>query len=223
MMSNMFNQAENKNPVIKSLLISLVMNVGVPLLILYLLTKYTGLSELMALIIASLVPIVTGIVELVHNRRLDLVAVLFLLGVLTNIIAIFLGGDARILIIRESFYTGALGLFCFVSLLLMPRPLMFYVGRQMMVGNDPVRISTYNAGWQQPRVRAVHRLITTVWGCALLGEFIVRVIIALTLPLFVAYGLGTTIFVLTMTSTFAWTFAYIRRVRRGGELVPQQS
>lgn len=204
-----------KSP-LKGLLVSLVMNVGVPLLMIYLLTHYARVSELMALSIASIVPIVVSIVEVVQKRRLDLVAFFFLLGIITNIIAIFLSGDAHILIIRESFFSGALGLACFFSLLL-PRPLMFYVGRQMMVGNDPVRLEHYNAGWQNSYVRFVHRTITIVWGSVLFGEFLLRVFIAFTLPTTVAYGLGSTVLVLTLAATFTWTFAFIRHARRKGE------
>src|SRR5579859_4470950 len=136
--SSMSNTMENNLTAkvsIKDLLISLALNVGVPLLIASLLEKYMNASEVTALSIASIVPVVSSIAELVRNRRLDLIAIFSLLGLLTSIIAVFLGGSAQLLVIRESLFTGALGLACFVSLLL-PRPLMFYVGRQMMAGKD---------------------------------------------------------------------------------------
>jgi len=201
---------------IKDLLISLVLNVGVPLLIAYLLERYMHTSEVVALSIASIVPIVNTIVELVRNRRLDLIAIFFLLGLLTSIIAVFLGGSAQLLVIRESLFTGALGLACFFSLLL-PRPLMFYVGRQMMAGKDEAKLYQFNTGWQKPTVRFAHRLITTVWGCALVGEFLVRLVISYTLPATVAYGLGSTILIITIAVTFAWTFGYARYLRRKSE------
>jgi hypothetical protein len=136
-----------------------------------------------------------------------------LLGTLTSILAIFLGGDARLLIIRESFFTGALGLVCLLSLL-MPRPLMFYVGRQMLAGNDVTKLANYNASWQNPYGRFVHRLITTVWGLAYVGEFIVRVILAYTLPPTEAFALGSTLLVVVTAGAFIWTFAYIRHTRQ---------
>lgn len=212
-----------KRSALKDLVVSLIINVGIPLLIIYLLMTYLHVSELLALSVASVIPILASILELVRNRRLDLLAIIFLLGVLSSIVAILVGGDAHLLIIRESFFTAALGLFCFVSLLFLPRPLMFYVGRQMMVGNDPERLKQYNEGWNDPRARSVHRRITTVWGCALLGEFIVRVIIALTLPVITAYAVGSTIFILTLAGTFVWTFAYVRYVTRRAQAAQQQN
>ncbi len=205
---------------IKGLLLSLLINVGLSLLAIQILTSYFHTSEIMALSIASLIPILNSVREVVSERKLDLIAIFFLLGIITNIVAIVMGGSARLLVIRESFFTGALGLICFISLLL-PRPLMFYVGRQMLAGKDPVKLAEFNAGWQNPYVRSVHRLITIVWGCALVGEFIVRVIIAYTLPLRVAFALGGTLLAVVLATTFAWTFAYIRYARKKGEQLAQ--
>ncbi len=197
---------------LKDLFISLLLNVGLPLLIVFWLEKSAHTTEIVALSIASVVPILSSLVELARNRRLDLIAIFFLLGLLSSIAAIFLGGSPQLLVIRESFFTGTLGLACFVSLLL-PRPLMFYVGRQMLCGNDTAKLALFNAGWNNPYTRFVHRLITSVWGAALLGEFLLRLLISYTLAATVAYGLGSTILIVTIAVTFAWTFAYIRRVR----------
>jgi len=173
-------------------------------------TAFTALS------VTAIIPLLSTGVEVIRNRRLDLIAIFSLLGTLTGIITIFLGGDARLLIVRESLFTGVLGLTCFVSLLLFPRPLMFYIIRQVVAGNDVARIQTFNRNWQHtaPRVRSTHRVITTVWGCVFLGEFLVRTLIAYTLPIAVGLVLGSTLFTGMMVATIAWTFAYAHRVQR---------
>jgi len=78
---------------------------------------------------------------------------------------VLLGGNAKVLLIRESFFTAMLGIACFVSLLL-PRPLMFYVNRQFIAGKDPEKIAQCNQQWNHRYARFVHRLITRVWGIA---------------------------------------------------------
>jgi hypothetical protein len=50
-----------------------------------------------------------------------------LLAIATDGVALFVGGRPRLLLVRESLFTGVFGLSCFVSLLL-PRPMMFYFG-----------------------------------------------------------------------------------------------
>jgi hypothetical protein len=95
---------------------------------------------------------------------MDLIAALVFAGFMVSIIAVLLGGNPRVLLVRESFFTGALGVSCFVSLVLFPRPLMFYFGRYFATGDNPAKIAEYNALWQYPYVRHVQRLITLVWG-----------------------------------------------------------
>jgi uncharacterized membrane protein len=109
-------------------------------------------------------------------------------------------------------FTGAFGLACFVSLLL-PRPMMFYFGRHFIAGTDPQRQARFNSAWQLPQVRFAHRLITIVWGCAFVGELILRIILiyhasAATVLIVSPILLGT----LTIV-TMIWAFSYGRRVR----------
>ncbi len=199
---------------VRELLASLVINVGIPLGLFELLTGVEHMSEFNALLIAAIVPLLSTIVGLVRNRHLDLIAIFYLLGTLTSVLAIFMGGDVHLLLIRESLFTGALGVICFLSLFAFPRPLMFYVGRQMVAGKDAEKVARYNQNWSDPRVHRAHRLITTVWGCALLGEFLLRVLIVYTLPTAVALTLSGIIFIVMIATTLAWTFAYGRQLPR---------
>lgn len=196
---------------IRGLLISIVLNAVFPFMLYTLTKRYISSSELVALSVAAVFPIVTSIFDVVRSHRLDFIAILALLGILTSVIGVLLGGDPKILLIRESFLTGALGLACFISLL-MPRPLMFYVGRQFMAGNNPVKIAEYNAQWQLPRARQVHRLITTVWGVAYVGEFILRVVLVYTLSAGVVLIVSPFMTGGATVLAIVWTFSYVRRV-----------
>ncbi len=191
---------------------SIVLNAAVPLALYYLAKNSLAASGFTALAIAAAFPLAGSLIGVVRARRLDLIAILALLGIAVSMIGIALGGDPRILLIRESFLTGALGISNFVSLLL-PRPLMFYFGRQFATGGDPVRIAEYDAQYQIPAARRVHRLITIVWGCVFTGEFILRVVMVYTLPIPVVIAISPFIFGGIVLGTITWTFAYIRRVR----------
>jgi hypothetical protein len=73
-------------------------------------------SELTALIFATAFPIPKSAYGLMRRRELDPIAVLALLGIATSILALVLGGGPRLLLIRESFFTGAFGIVCLISL-----------------------------------------------------------------------------------------------------------
>ena len=215
--------SETKSPIgpsrmnIRSFLPSILINGAVPLAI-YLILKHYNYSDLMALSASVLFPVIGSVMRIVRQRKLDLIAAIALMGIVVSIIAVFLGGDPKILLIRESFITGALGIACFVSLLF-PRPLMFYFGRYFATANDPAGRARYNELWQYPYFRFVNRVITVVWGVAYAGEFILRIILVYTLPIAVVLAVSPIILGGLTILTIAWTFAYARRAgRRGAEM-----
>ncbi len=206
---------------LRGILVSLVLNVAIPLLLYTLSKRYISPSEVVALSVASIFPLVDSLFGIVRHRQLDLIAVLALLGTMVGVLGILLGGDAKLLLIRESFFTGALGLVSFMSLFL-PRPLMFYFGRQMVAGRDPEKVATFNAQWQNPSVRFTHRCITIVWGFAFFGEFLLRVVLVYTLPVVVVLGVSPIVTTGITIATLFWTFAYARAAAKRGEVMRQR-
>lgn len=206
----------------RGLLVSIVINAAIPFLLYTLSKKYISSSEVVALSIAALFPIADSVIGIVRHRQLDLIAVITLLGIVTGLIGVLLGGDPKILLIRESFLTCALGIACFVSLLL-PKPLMFYFGRQMMAGRDPVKRAQFDAQYQHPYARFVHRLITIVWGVAYVGEFILRVVLVYTLPTAVVLLVSPFLIGGITVATILWTIGYVRyATKRGREMLQRQ-
>lgn len=190
----------------------IVLNAIIPVILYKLSKRYLSPSELTALLIATTFPIGKSIFDLARRGQVDPISIVVLLGIATDCVALLFGGSARLLLVRESLFTGAFGLACFVSLLL-PRPMMFYFGRHFIAGTDPQRQARFNAAWQLPQVRFAHRLITIVWGCAFVGELILRIILiyhasAATVLIVSPILLGT----LTIV-TMIWAFSYGRRVR----------
>jgi hypothetical protein len=199
---------------------SLVINGAVPLLI-YNLLKSRGASDITALSVAAVVPAIDGIVTVARKRRIDLLSALVLAGIAISIIAVLLGGDPRLLLIRESFLTVALGVACFVSFLL-PRPLMFYFGRYFATADDPAKVANYNALWQYPYFRHVNRVITLVWGVTYVGEFLLRVALVYRLSINQVLAIAPLVFNAITISVILWTFAYARYARRQGDEMRRQ-
>ncbi len=204
---------EMPRPPLRGFLRDVALNAGIPWLLYRLTKRYLSASEVAALAIAAAFPLAKSASELLRRGRLDPIAVLVLLGILVSGVGVSLGGSPRLLLLRESLFTGALGLACFGSLFL-PRPLMFYFGRHFMAGDDPERRREFDASWQRPGVPFVHRLITGVWGAAFLGEFGIRVALIYTLPAAWVLVLSPIVLGAITIGTFVWTFAYVRRVRQ---------
>jgi hypothetical protein len=86
------------------------------------------MSEVMRLMVAGVFPAAHSVIGIARRRSLDIVAVIVIVGISVSIVATFVGGDPKLLLIRESFVTGALGLLG-LSSMLWKRPLMFHIGR----------------------------------------------------------------------------------------------
>jgi hypothetical protein len=199
-------------PLIYSLAWDIALNATIPVGCYYLSKAFVSSSELIALLIATAFPTLKSVYDLRRHRGINPVAVMVLLGIVTSIIALFIGGDPRILLIRESLFTGAFGVACLVSLLF-PRPIMFYFGRYFFAGNDPEKRKVFDGRWQNPIIRRGHQLITTVWGFVYVGEFVIRVILVYELSAAVVLAFSPLLLGLATIFTIIWTFGYAYKLR----------
>jgi hypothetical protein len=205
-------QVPTSRPRMRGLVWGIILNAVIPLILYKLSTRYLSPSELTGLMIATTFPLGKSAVDLVRRGQLDPISIVVLLGLATDGVALLLGGSVRLLLVRESLFTGAFGLVCFISLLF-PRPIMFYFGRYFMAGNDTRRQARFNVSWQLPEVRFSHRLITTVWGCAFVGELAARILLIYhASPATVLVVSPVLIGGVTVVSMI-WAFSYGHRVR----------
>jgi hypothetical protein len=203
----------------RSVLPMLVVDVACPYLTYRFLRQYVpGIPIVFALALSGVFPALGNVVSLIRNRTLDIIGIIVLVGIAVSIVAAFVGGDPKVVLIRESFVTGALGVVCLLSLL-WPRPLLFYIGREFIAGHDPARIARFNAVWQQAGARRTFRIMTIVWGLGWVGEFLAKVgeVLVLSIPQVLIVGPivsnGATI------GLILWTIRYARRSRQQANLL----
>jgi hypothetical protein len=199
-------------PVIIFLIWDIVLNATIPVACYVLVKEFVSASELTALLAATAFPVLKSAYDLRRRRELDPVSALVLLGIGTSILALFLRGDPRVLLIRESFITGAFGIACLISLLF-PRPIMFYFARYFLAGKDPRGREAFNSSVRDPGVRRGHQIVTLVWGLVFSGEFLVRVLMVYSLPIPVVLIVSPVISGLATIFTIIWTFWYARKIR----------
>jgi hypothetical protein len=196
----------------RGILLDIALNAIIPLALYRLSKYYISPSELTALSISAVFPLAKSIFDLVRRQQFDPIAIVVLLGIITSSGGLLLGGSPRLLLVRESLFTGVFGLACFVSLLL-PRPMMFYFGRYFVAGADAQRRERFNASWALPQVRFANRLITIVWGAVYVTELVVRVILIYTISTQLVLVISPILIGGLTLFTIIWTFAYVRRVR----------
>jgi hypothetical protein len=155
------------------------------------------LGETGALIASAVPPIVWSLVELVRFRRIDALSVMVVAGIVLSVAAMALGGSPRMLLLRESLVSGAVGVVFLLSLP-MRRPLIFYLARATVAREMAGGAAHFEALWRErPTLATSMRLMTLVWGVGLTGETALRSWMALTWPIerflvispFIGYGI----------------------------------
>ena len=204
---------------VRGLLPILVLDIACPYLAYtYLTHRVPGISPALALVLAGVFPALGNVLSLIRSRTLDIIGVFVLFGLAVGAATAFLSGDPKLVLIRESFVTGALGVICLFSLL-WRRPLLFFIGRDFSTGHDPVRVAEFNALWQYPGARRVFRIMTMVWGVGWVGEFTLKVLLVLSLPIPRMLVVGPIVSNGVTIALILWTLRYARESRRRGEML----
>ncbi|KMN35424.1 membrane protein [Chromobacterium sp. LK1] len=173
-------------------------------------------GEAGALMFSALPPILWSMAELLRFRRVDALSLLVLLGIALSLLAMLLGGDARLLLLRESLVTGLIGC-AFLASLLIGRPLVFYLARATLARESAQGRERFERLWGLDGFRGAIRQMTLWWGLGLSLEAGARVYMAwiwkvervLLVAPFISYGV--------MGALCLMTLLYRRRMRRAAE------
>ena len=199
----------------RGLLPSLLIN-GVAPYVTYRLFTAIGVESIQALTWSAVFPTIGIIWGFARARRADMIGVISLAFIVVGISTSLISGDPRFILIKESFLTAVFGLACLLSLVFLPRPLMFYFGRQFSSAGDPARAAAFEAMWQYTQFRAVNRNMTLVWGFSYLGEAALRAGLSFILPISVFLIISQVLAIGVTFALISWTMAYARRSARRG-------
>ncbi|MEU4832574.1 VC0807 family protein [Streptosporangium sp. NPDC023615] len=157
---------------------------------LYYVLRAAGVGYVASLVLSSLVPGTGTVVTLVRERRLDSMGLFMVSLMLLSAGLSFAGGDPRLLLLKGALLMVVAGGW-FLATARGPSPLALRFSRPLLEGRTGARQMSWDELWEtSPRFRRVWRVSTALWGAGALVDAAVRVVIALTLPVDVAVGLG---------------------------------
>ena len=166
-------------PSIRTLLPRILFAGVVPLVGYTLIRPHLG-SDAAGLAIVSVFPMADIAFERKRTGHFDPIGIIALIGITAGLIsALVFHGDATMLKIRESIFTGLFGIVCLASLPAR-RPVMFYLGRAFATAGAAEKVAEFDTIWDLPGVPGRFRFITALWGVALVGEAVLRTFLALT-------------------------------------------
>jgi hypothetical protein len=201
-----------------ALLPTLAIDVGGTTLVYFVLARFYPSTSIWPILGASLVPAVSNVVNLMRRKTVDIVGLLILLGMIGGLIPAALGGTQRLLLIRESFVSGLLGLILLISPFVMRRPIGYYVIREFLTANDALPEQHFEILWRTGYFRRGVRIVTLAWGALLLGELVLRAFMALTMNVALVVSVSpvifTTLMLLAGVATAIWLSGAISRALR---------
>jgi hypothetical protein len=195
----------------RALLPTLAVDVAGTTLVYYLLVPHFSQSSIWPILGASLVPIASNVVNLVRRRSIDIVGLIILLGIVVSLIPAAFGGSPRLLLLRESFFSGLIGLGLLVSSFVLRYPVFYYVLREFLTANDALPAEHFAVLWRDSHFRRSVRIVTIAWGALLLGDFVLRAFIALRMNIGFALGVAPVLTTILLLATGAATAIWLER------------
>ncbi|HVU36450.1 MAG TPA: VC0807 family protein [Opitutaceae bacterium] len=142
-----------------------------------------GVAGVWAMTTAGLAAGLSTAINTARRRKLDAVGVLVVLEIVTSIAVLVLVHDARVLLIRPSFYTGIAAFYIGASAFL-EKPLSYAGSRMMVEGKGPERLAAFERAWDcSAEFRRLHRAVTLALGLCLAVDSLLRVVIVYHAPL----------------------------------------
>lgn len=188
-------------------------DVAVPLAA-YFALHWAGYSDFAALLAGALVSGAMVIYQVIKARRIDALSAIILVGFAFGLVASFISGDARLMIVRDSISTAAIGL-AFLGSALIGKPLTYGAALKAFAASDPAKAAAMQESYRTvPAVRKIHLALASVWGVGLLAEAGVRVVLAYQLPVHTMAWLSTVLMIGTFGTLFLITGRTIKWARK---------
>ncbi len=208
-----------KKKVIQTIVLSLVINGAIPVVVYNFLVDHY--SSFVSLLIATLIPLGDNLFHVVKYRKADAFGLFMLTGFVLSLLAFVLGGNERLILLRESMVTGLLGLI-FIASLFFAKPLIYHFAIRFSSNDETEKKGQFEKNWEVPYFRFVLRIMTAIWGIALLGEAIVKVILVYELSISVFLAVSQLIFYGVIGAAILFTIVYRKYAKTRLDLINNQ-
>jgi hypothetical protein len=197
---------------------TLVIDLALPLIVFYGL-RAAGVAQVWAVLLGVLAPVVHTVYGIVRHRKVSGLAIMVMTLLVASIVVSLITGSSRILLAKDAAVTGIAGLWLLATLLA-ERPAMFHAGRPF-ADAKAAEGEDWDTKWRrEPAFRYTLRVMTAVWGCALLIDGGVRVLIAYTLPVDLVPLVANVQYGVLTGALWAFTAIYAGRRQRIGRPEP---
>jgi len=169
-----------RTAVVKALLRSVFVNVACPYMLYRLLAPRLPSGSLLPLAFSGLPPLFGLVYGLIRQRAIDFIGFFAAEDIAVSMVSLLLAHNEVSALVGRSFQNAVLGVI-FLGSLALNRPLVLYIARQFLTGNDQKARKRFDQIVAQPDPVRTYRTMTWVWAAALFGKSAGSVVLALTL------------------------------------------
>jgi hypothetical protein len=205
---------------VRQIVMIIVFDLGGPLLA-YALLRSAGVGAVAALVLSGVLPVLGISIGALVDRRLDVLGVMVLAGLLVATVLGLTSHDARLYLLEGSVPSLVFALGCLLSLRLR-RPLIYRLAVELF-GPDTPKGRDVTAAWRYPGFRRAFQVITVAWAVGYLIEAAIRVEVVTTASTGFALVFSKLIPYAFAVCLSVWTLAYGEHEKRKAERLAARS
>jgi hypothetical protein len=137
-------------------------------------------GSLYPLALSGLSPLMGLIYGIVRERAIDFIGFFAAEDIAVSLLSLVLAHSEISALVGRSLQNAVLGVIFLISLML-DKPLVLYIARQFLTGNDPQARLRFDFVVAQPDAKRVYRTLTWGWSAALFAKSAGSVVLAMTL------------------------------------------
>ena len=173
-----------------------------------------GAGQWLALAVSGVLVLPWIVWGLVRRWRVEMMAVFTLSLMVVGTLLTLVTGDPRVLLIRDSWLTAAVGVWMLVTLFTR-RPFMMAASRGIVIAKVGEKgLTAWEARWDEDAAFRHHfRLVTAVWGAGLLLDAVLRAVLVYTIPLDAFPLVSTLLLMVIIVGLCVFNYWYLTRHR----------
>jgi hypothetical protein len=184
-------------------------------LLAYTVLRSGGMGTVAALIISGIFPALGIAIGAVVDRRLDIIGVVVLAGLVVGTVAGLISDNARLYLVEGAVPSLVFALAC-LGTLRASKPLIYRFAVELL-GPDTPKGRDVIGAWRYPGFRRAFQVITAAWGVAYLIEVAARLVVVETTSTGIALLFSKLVPYAFALGLSAWTLVYGEHEKKKAE------
>lgn len=211
--TNTVDQPTQSSGGVRTWLAPLARDIGVPMGAYFAMHKL-GYSDFAGLLAGTVLSAAMLVFLAIRSRRLEVLSAIILCGFVVGLALSLVTGDPRLMIAKDSVGTVLIGLAFLISAMI-GKPLIYLVARKGIAASAPAKLAEFDESYRtNPDKRRAFTALSVMWGAGLLGEGVLRVVLAYQLPVHTMAWLSTVLIISVVGPLFAVSMLVRKRAQR---------